>query len=147
MVFMRMVSDDINSCNMSQKFHVRTATTSHSDIVLDSGSDVTLLPVSMSGAGTSVEGCSETFLRDAQGKQITTTDVKDVTFVFQTTNGQTVRVKEKAFFSDRIDVPLLSFGKLIKAGWGFSQLGSTVHLFWRTPREPVSSLASRTIHL
>ena len=44
--------------------HVRAvATTSHSDIVLDSGSDVTLLPVSMSGVGTPSACGSETFLR------------------------------------------------------------------------------------
>ena len=27
-------------------------------------------------------------------------------------------MKEKAFFSDKIDSPLLSFGKLVKSGWG-----------------------------
>ena len=100
------------------------ATTSHSDIVLDSGSDVTLLPFSMSGLGTPSATCSETFLRDAQGKQITTTDVRDVTFVFQSTDGQMVRVKERTFFSEKVDVPLLSFGKLIKSGWGILSTGS-----------------------
>ena len=109
----------------TEECHVRAvATTSHSDIVLDSGSDVTLLPFSMSGLGTPSATCSETFLRDAQGKQITTTDVRDVTFVFQSTDGQMVRVKERAFFSEKVDVPLLSFGKLIKSGWGILSTGS-----------------------
>ena len=62
-------SEDVHSCKASQECHVRAvATTSHSDIVLDSGSDVTLLPFSMSGLGTPSATCSETFLRDAQGK-------------------------------------------------------------------------------
>ena len=118
-------SEDVHSCKASQECHVRVvATTSHSDIVLDSGSDVTLLPFSMSGLGTPSATCSETFLRDAQGKQITTTDVRDVTFVFQSTDGQMVRVKERAFFSEKVDVPLLSFGKLIKSGWGILSTGS-----------------------
>ena len=78
----------------------------------------------MSGLGTPSATCSETFLRDAQGKQITTIDVRDVTFVFQSTDGQMVRVKERAFFSEKVDVPLLSFGKLIKSGWGILSIGS-----------------------
>ena len=35
-----------------------------------------------------------------------------------------VRVKERAFFSEKVDVPLLSFGKLIKSGWGILSTGS-----------------------
>lgn len=34
-----------------------------------------------------------------------------------------MRVKEKAFFSDKVDVPLLSFGKMIKSGWGIQSTG------------------------
>ena len=108
-----------NSCRISSELHVcAVAASSHSDIVLDSGSDVTLLPVSMAGMGSPSTMTPGTFLRDAQGRQIMTSDVRDVTFVFQTTDGQSLRVKEKAFFSDKVDVPLLSFGKLIRAGWG-----------------------------
>ena len=100
------------------------AASSHSDIVLDSGSDVTLLPIAMAGIGSPATLTPGTFLRDAQGKQILTSDVRDVTFIFQTTDGQSLRVKEKAFFSDKVDVPLLSFGKLIRAGWGIKSSGT-----------------------
>ena len=80
-------SDDLRCCRSSEECHVRAvATTSHSDIVLDSGSDVTLLPFTMSGLGTPSATCSEMFLRDAQGKQITTRDVGNVTFLFHSTD-------------------------------------------------------------
>ena len=32
--------------------------------------------------------------------------------------------RERAFFSEKVDVPLLSFGKLIKSGWGILSTGS-----------------------
>ena len=88
------------------------------DIILDSGSDVTLIPAHMAGLGTQVTSQPETYLRDAQGQRISTHDVRDVNFVFHATDGSVVNVKERAFFSDTIDSPLISFGKLVKAGWG-----------------------------
>jgi hypothetical protein len=116
---------NVNRYNSSSDLHVRAvAASSHSDIVLDSGSDVTLLPIAMAGIGSPATLTPVTFLRDAQGKQILTSDVRDVTFIFQTTDGQSLRVKEKAFFSDKVDVPLLSFGKLIRAGWGIKSSGT-----------------------
>ena len=97
---------------------VRAVSTCQSmDIILDSGSDVTLVPLNLTGVGTQVKTQSETYLRDAQGKQIATHDVRDVNFSFETADGSVVNVKERAFFSDRIDTPLISLGKLIKAGW------------------------------
>ena len=92
-----------------------------SEIILDSGSDVTLIPSRMAGSGTKVSPQPETYLRDAQGKQIKTCDVRDVSFSFQTLDGSIVNVKERAFFSDRVESPLISFGKLVKAGWGIQQ--------------------------
>ena len=52
---------------------VRAVSTCQSlDIILDSGSDVTLIPLNLTGVGTQVKPQSETYLRDAQGKQIAT---------------------------------------------------------------------------
>ena len=72
----------------------------------------------MAGLGTQVASQPETYLRDAQGQRISTHDVRDVNFSFHATDGSVVNVKERAFFSDTIDSPLISFGKLVKAGWG-----------------------------
>ena len=32
-------------------------------------------------------------------------------------------LKERAFFSDRVECPLISFGKLLKSGWGIESPG------------------------
>ena len=139
---------NVNRYNSSSDLHVRAvAASSHSDIVLDSGSDVTLLPIAMAGIGSPATLTPGTFLRDAQSKQILTSDVRDVTFIFQTTDGQSLRVKEKAFFSDKVDVPLLSFGKLIRAGWVSNHLELTVLQFWHIPVDLAWNSVSGTIHL
>eukprot|EP00435_Cladocopium_sp_Y103_P033238 s948_g8.t1 len=90
----------------------------HVDIILDSGSDVTLIPTYMSGIGVKAAASPGTFLRDAQGKEIATTDIRDISFSFDTLDGEQITIKERAYFSDRVDCPLISFGKLLKTGWG-----------------------------
>ena len=71
----------------------------------------------MAGIGTKAQACPGTYLRDAQGKEIATSDIRDVSFAFETLDGDQVTIKERAFFSDRVDSPLISFGKLLKTGW------------------------------
>ena len=71
----------------------------------------------MAGIGTKAQACPGTYLRDAQGKEIATSDIRDVSFAFETLDGDQVTIKERAFFSDRVDNPLISFGKLLKTGW------------------------------
>ena len=46
------------------------------DIILDSGSDVTLIPAHMAGLGIQVKSQPDTYLRDAQGQRIATHDVR-----------------------------------------------------------------------
>ena len=105
--------NDLHTC-----LDVRAVTCcNHVDIILDSGSDVTLIPSGMSGVGIQAKPSPGTYLSDAQGKEITTSDVRDVNFSFETVNGETVTIKDRAFFSDHIDNPLISFGKLLKNGW------------------------------
>ena len=111
-------SDFQMSCNVRA-----VSACSHVDIILDSGSDVTLIPMFMSDVGCQAPQTSETYLRDAQGKRIATSDVRDVSFSFSTVDGEVVNIKERAFFSDRVECPLISFGKLLKSGWGIESSG------------------------
>ena len=111
-------SDFQMSCNVRA-----VSACSHVDIILDSGSDVTLTPMFMSDVGCQAPQTSETYLRDAQGKRIATSDVRDVSFAFSTVDGEVVTIKERAFFSDRVECPLISFGKLLKSGWGIESTG------------------------
>ena len=87
------------------------------DIVLDSGSDATVLPVSMAHLGEDADNPYGSYLRDAQGSPIPTSAVKNVDLTFVTTDGQEVHFTDRAHFSSRVETPLLSYGKLLKAGW------------------------------
>ena len=89
------------------------------DIVLDSGSDATVLPAFMlsSGMGTpSPVQASE--LRDAQGNSIGVSEVRDILFELTTQGGKCVRIKDRAHFSDVVENPIISYGKLLRRGWG-----------------------------
>ena len=102
---------------LKPQLHVRAVTSQVHDIVLDSGSDATVLPVSLMDAGVpSRDRSSE--LRDAQGNTIHVDDVRDICFDVTTTNGQSITIKDRAHFSSAVDKPLISYGKLLKRGWG-----------------------------
>ena len=63
----RANSDPCLQCNLS----VRAVSASNDmDIILDSGSDVTLIPMGMAGLGTQAPPQPETYLRDAQGNAL-----------------------------------------------------------------------------
>ena len=87
------------------------------DIVLDSGSDAIVLPVSMAHLGEDADSPYGSYLRDAQGAPIPTSAVLNVDLTFVTTDGQEVQFTDRAHFSSRVETPLLSYGKLLKAGW------------------------------
>ena len=84
---MQVDSNDANnfcSSSFADVFTVRAVSACNSvDIILDSGSDVTLIPMHLAGVGTKACNQSDTYLRDAQGKQIATSDVRDVSFHFE----------------------------------------------------------------
>lgn len=97
---------------------VRALTIGH-DIVVDSGSDATVLPLHMSGAGT--PSCiQDSALRDAQGNPIHVSTVRDICFDLETEDGQVITIRDKAHFSSAVDSPIISYGKLLKKGWGIS---------------------------
>ena len=102
---------------LKQQLHVRAVTSQVHDIVLDSGSDATVLPVSLMDAGVSTRDRSSE-LRDAQGNTIHVDDVRDICFDVTTIDGQCITIKDRAHFSSAVDKPLISYGKLLKRGWG-----------------------------
>ena len=106
------------SCNFNEVLiqDVRAVKTC-CDIILDSGSDATVIPVSMISAGKASEDQSS-FLRDAQGGRTATEGVRDTCINLTTVDGKTVTLRDQAHVSSRVDSPLISYGKLLKHGWG-----------------------------
>ena len=86
------------------------------DIVLDSGSDATVIPIALAKAAK-VSASQVSVLRDAQGAQIATTGVRDISIVLQSTDGRTITFKDRGHVSNKVQQPLLSFGKLLRNGW------------------------------
>ena len=98
--------------------HVRTVhVQEQQEIVLDSGSDATVLPIDFFSAGKSVHQQAQTCLRDAQGCPIETHGLREVTFEVLTLSGETVKFKDRGYVSDTVSNPLLSYGKLLRMGW------------------------------
>ena len=100
------------------------------DIILDSGSDATVIPVSMISAGKAGKASEDqsSFLRDAQGGRISTEGVRDISVNLTTTDGKTVTLQDQAHVSSRVDTPLISYGKLLKHGWGIVPEGNGSYL-------------------
>ena len=102
----------LNCCveNASDEFALDVrAVRSCCDIILDSGSDATVIPIGMISAGSpSIDQSS--YLRDAQGSRIETEDVRDVSIVLSAVDGSEIALKDKAHVSSRVDMPLFSYG-------------------------------------
>ena len=103
------------------------AVKSSCDIILDSGSDATVIPLSMISAGKASDDQSS-FLRDAQGGRISTEGVRDISINLTTVDGQLVTLQDQAHVSSRVDTPLISYGKLLKHGWGIVPEGNGSYL-------------------
>ena len=85
-------------------------------VIIDSGADATILPSSFLDVGTNLcEGAPR--LQDAQGVPIAVRGYKQVCFIFQADGEREVQIFDKAHFSDEINQPIISYGKLMEAGW------------------------------
>jgi len=58
------------------------------------------------------------YLRDAQGAKIDTEGVRDVSIVLTAVDGSEIVWQDKAHVSSRVDMPLISYGKLLRHGGG-----------------------------
>ena len=82
-------------------------------IIVDSGADATVLPISYL-AVVEVEEDGP-MLQDAQGEQISIEGYKSVCFMFEAERGKEIQIFEKAHFSKGISQPILSFGRLMES--------------------------------
>ena len=98
------------------------AVTEGCEIVLDSGSDATVIPVSMADAGVE-SSTQESYLRDAQGSQIATSGVRDISIVAHSLDGRAITFKDRGHVSSKVEQPLISYGKLLRRGWSVDAEG------------------------
>ena len=110
----------IEEMNESKVRMVNLWDESLTEVVLDSGADTHVLPLSYYSEelGTSAYPKLKLVIRDAQGNAIHTTEQKmNITFEFRKENGKKICVMDSAVFGN-VTQPLFAVGKLWKCGWG-----------------------------
>ena len=85
-------------------------------ILLDSGADASVFPISLVGAGEAISS-QGTKLQDAQGKSIPI-DSMGFEIKIPTSSGNSIVLKEKVAISSRVSQPILCFGHLLEQGFG-----------------------------
>ena len=103
--------------------HVRAVIDEMSDsgeemfnILLDSGADASIFPVTLLGKGRPTEGVVGK-LHDAQGAEIPIDAVQDMEIRLKDVSGSTVILRERVAVSKHVSQPILSFGRLLEGGW------------------------------
>ena len=84
-------------------------------IVIDSGSDATVVPLAYEQCGLPVP--EKGTIQDCQGNKIPTSGMREFHFVLQDVNGRTIVLKDYGFLSEQVSGPLISYGHLFRNGW------------------------------
>ena len=85
-------------------------------VVIDSGADLSCLPLSFAASGRKVMGNSNMRVQDAQGGAMHVTEERVVEFILTDRDSVPVIIKERCIVCD-VTQPILSFGRLVKLGW------------------------------
>ena len=86
------------------------------EVILDSGADVSLLPLHLAPGRATSSKKNNARLQDAQGNKITCAGKQMVSLILFDGEGGPVCVQEELIIADVVN-PLLAVGKLIRAGW------------------------------
>ena len=86
------------------------------NITIDSGADAPVFPSFMIHCGRDHSG-QAVALQDAQGRQIPVLGQKAISVLLQDANGTEIELKDDVIFSHEISQPMLSYGRLMNAGW------------------------------
>ena len=90
-------------------------------IIIDSGADVALFPLSMADHGEGeLQFSAKTKLQGAQGNRIPTGGGKSVEIPMRDLDGRDVLLKEHVIFSSKVNQPILCYGRLMEHGWGIN---------------------------
>ena len=115
------------SPSLHQVHHVRALSTFHAgepvEILLDSGADASVLPLSCGDVGHSMAIDQSSHFVDAQGTPLGVTDKR----VAELTLGNNIVIKEQ-FIVAPVTGPIVCLVKLLKAGWDFQRVDGVLHL-------------------
>ena len=115
------------SQDLHQVHHVRAVSDFRAgelvEILLDSGADASVLPLSYGDAGHSMAIDQSSHFVDAQGAPLGVTDKR----VAELTLGNNIVIKEQ-FIVAPVTGPIVCLVKLLKAGWDFQRVDGVLHL-------------------
>ena len=98
-----------------ERLHVRAVGERSTLVVLDSGADISLLPIAMGSKGKS-QRLERTVLEDAQGIRVETYGKRRAHVEVQTEQEDPV-ILEDEFIVASVQAPLISMGRLLHRGW------------------------------
>ena len=110
-------ADSCVGCDV-EPFHVPAISDQPIEIVLDSGADISALPLSFANIGKSCQQSRDSSFIDAQGGQLNVRDIR----VGKVQLGD-VAFKERFIIAD-VTTPLLALGSIVRAGWSLRADGS-----------------------
>ena len=86
------------------------------EVTLDSGADLSVLPMSFLNVGEPVEDDERMRMVDAQGKRIQYAGITKASLLVKGWNNQEIIINEK-FVVGNVKTPLLCAGKMLRQGW------------------------------
>ena len=86
------------------------------EVILDSGADLSCLPIALGSTGVRGPKAGRIAVRDAQGGRLPVNNTRDVEFALQAHDGREVIWRERCIVTS-VTQPLLALGKLMRSGW------------------------------
>ena len=90
-------------------------------VILDSGSDVSLLPLAYGECGSSTTHLQDVQLRDCQGTKLKVTGFRAVSLVVKDNENEEAELEHSFLIAD-VKSCILSLGQLYQNGWSVRQM-------------------------
>ena len=90
-------------------------------VILDSGSDVSLLPLCRGGDIDGPADSAQVQLRDCQGTELKVTGVKTASIIVEDEDGSQAELETQFVVSENVKSCVLSLGQLYRVGWSVQQ--------------------------
>ena len=107
-------------CAQPLPFRVRAVSSQRSEVqmevILDSGADLSCLPMALGSTGVKGPSAGRIAVRDAQGGRLPVNRTRDVEFSLKAHDGREVVWKERCIVTS-VTQPLLALGKMMRGGW------------------------------
>ena len=85
-------------------------------VVIDSGADISVMPLEFAFMGTNCSMAEDVVVQDASGNDMGKHGMREIELDVVDTHGNTVQFKDRFLISD-VRQPILAVGKLLRRGW------------------------------